>query len=169
MPPAGNAIRGACTGAGIAGIAAGCAGMAAMLPGAAAGAIGAIGIGGSSALARTLSPIAQPLFIASAILFILGALACSRLVAAAAVTGSTLLYLSMFQLASSATTNGHGSMSTMSMQQTHSRPATLHAERVTFYLGLASLAVGLGLTIWRRRRRACRPLLRLPQPSIVRR
>ena len=42
--------------------------MAAMLPGAAAGALGALGITGSSALARTLSPVAQPLFIGSAVL-----------------------------------------------------------------------------------------------------
>jgi len=66
---------------GAAGVVGGCAGMVAMLPGATAGALGAIGIGGSSALARTLSPVAQPLFIASAILVLLGALACSRLVA----------------------------------------------------------------------------------------
>jgi len=41
---------------GAAGVAAGCAGVVAMLPGAAAG---AIGISGSSALARTLSPVAE--------------------------------------------------------------------------------------------------------------
>lgn len=128
MPPAATVTRRACTGIGVAGVAAGCAGMAAMLPGGAAAALGAIGIGSSSALARTLSPVAEPLFVASAILVIVGALACSRLVAAA-VTGSALLYLSMFQLASADSTSGGSSMSMMSMQQhPHQGSAALHAQ-----------------------------------------
>ena len=61
---------------GAVGVAAGCVGMVAMLPGAAAGVLGAIGIGGSGALARALSPGAEPLFIGSAVLVVVGALAC---------------------------------------------------------------------------------------------
>ena len=71
------------------GVAAGCAGMVAMLPGAAAGVLGAIGISGSSALARAVSPVAEPLFIVSAVLVIVGALACGRLVAQLSVAGIT--------------------------------------------------------------------------------
>lgn len=154
-----HAGRRTCNAAGIAGIAAGCAGMVAMLPSAAAGALGAIGVGGSGVLARTLSPVAEPLFIASAILIIVGALACSRLVALAAVGGGTLLYLSMFQLAAGGTA-GSGSMSMASMQQ-HG-PRSLHAEPASFYTGLALVVAALGLSVWRRRRRSCRPLLRSP-------
>ena len=150
---------------GAAGVAAGCAGMVAMMPGAAAGVLGAIGISGSSALARTLSPIAEPLFIASAVLVIVGALACGRLVALLAVAGSVLLYLSMFQLASGRSTGG--SMSMMTMQRPHR--ASLQAEPVSFYVGLALLLSGFALSFWRRRRRQCRPLLRLPQPLTARR
>ncbi|SRR6266498_762669 len=163
MPQSGNAVHRACTSAGIAGVA---AGFAAMLPGAAAGVLGAIGIGGSSALARTLSPAAEP--------------SSSRPQSASPPAPSpaaasspwpprrhTLLYLSMFQLASGNTTNG--SMSMTSMQQPQNEATTLHAEPATFYLGVALFAAALGLTIWRRHRRACRPILRLPQPSIARR
>lgn len=113
------------TSVGAVGVAAGCAGMVAMLPGAAAGVLGAIGISGSSALARTLSPVAEPLFIASAVLVIVGALACGQLVALPAVAGSALLYLWMFQLSSGGSTSG-GSMSTMTMQGPHH--ASLHTE-----------------------------------------
>lgn len=149
-----------CASAGTAGLVAGCAGMAAMLPGAAAGALGAIGIGGSGVLARTFAPVAEPLFIASASLVVVAALACSRLVAASAVAGSTLLYLSMFQLASRA---GGASMSMTSMQQ--SGRTAPHAEHFSFYAGLALLATAFALSLWRRRRHACRPLLRWPQLS----
>ena len=154
------------TSVGAVGVAAGCAGMVAMLPGAAAGVLGAIGISGSSALARTLSPVAEPLFIVSGVLVIVGALACGRLVAQLSVAGSILLYLSMFQLASGGSKSG-GSMSTMTMQGPHH--ATLHAEPVSFYLGLALLLVAFAFSFWRRRRRECRPLLRLPQPLTARR
>lgn len=166
MPPTGNAVRRACAGAGAAGVAAGCAGMVAMLPGAVAGALGAIGISGSSALARTLSPVAEPLFIASALLLVLGALACSRLVALLTVAGSTLLYLSMFQLASGGTQSGGGSMSMMSMQRPHDGSSALQADATSFYLGLALLVVALALSVWRRRRRACRPVVRLPRLAL---
>ena len=122
------------TSVGAVGVAAGCVGMVAMLPGAAAGALGAIGISGSSALARALSPVAEPLFIVSAVLVVVGALACGRLVALLSVAGTALLYLSMFQLASGESRSG-SSMSTMTPQGTHH--ASLHAEAVSFYLGLA--------------------------------
>jgi hypothetical protein len=134
--------------------------MVAMLPGAAAGALGAIGISGSSAFARTLSPVAERLFIASAVLVIVGALTCGRVVALLSVAGTVLLYLSMFQLASRGSTSV-GSMSMMTMQRPHN--ASLHAEPVSFYLGLALLLVTFALGIWRRRQRECRPLLRLPR------
>jgi uncharacterized protein YjiS (DUF1127 family) len=166
MPRAADGIRRACTTAGIAGVAASCAGMASMLPAAAAAALGAVGIGGSSALARALSSIAQPLFIASAVLLLLGALACSRLVSLLTASGSGLLYLSMFQLAAG-TPTGAGSRSAMSMQHPQ-HPAALHAEPVAFYAGLAILVSALALSLWRRRRRECRPLLRLPQRSLAR-
>lgn len=151
---------------GAVGVAAGCAGMVAMLPGAAAGALGAVGISGSSALARTLSPAAEPLFIVSAILVILGAIACSRLVAVLAVAGSVFLYLSMFQLASGGSTSA-GSMSMMGMQRTHD--AVLHAEPMSFYLGLALLLSAFAFSFWRRRRRQCKPLFRLREPLTARR
>jgi hypothetical protein len=154
------------TSVGAVGVAAGCAGMVAMLPGAAAGVLGAIGISGSSALAQTLSPVAEPLFIASGILVIVGALACGRLVALLSLTGCVLLYLSMFQLASGGGSGG-GSMSMMNMQKAHH--ASPRAEPVSFYLGLALLLVAFTLSFWRRRRRECRPLIRLPQPQTARR
>jgi hypothetical protein len=154
------------TSVGAVGVAAGCAGMVGMLPGAAAGVLGAIGISGSDALARALSPVAEPLFIVSGVLVIVGALACGRLVALLSVGGTALLYLSMFQLASDRSTGG-GSMSMMTTQRPHH--ASLHAEPMSFYLGLALLLSAFAFSFWRRRRRACRPLLRLSQPLTVRR
>ena len=148
------------TSVGAVGVAAGCAGMVAMLPGAAAGVLGAIGISGSSAFAWALSPIAEPLFIVSAVLVIVGALACGRLVAQLSVTGTALLYLSMFQLASGGSTGG----GSMSMMTTHRHHASVHAEPVSFYVGLALLLSAFAFSLWRRRRGTCRPLLRLPQP-----
>jgi hypothetical protein len=142
-----------------AGVVAGCASMAAMLPGAIAGALGAVGITGASAIARTLSPVAEPLYVGSATLVVLGALACGRLVTLLAVNGSVLLYLSMFQLATGGTTNG----SSMSGMATHPNPnGKLHADPLSFYLGLAFLVTAFALSTWRRHRLACRPLLRLP-------
>lgn len=163
MPAETGLVRRACGGAGALGIAAGCAGMVAMLPGAIAGALGAIGITGSSALARTLSPVAEPLFIASAVLLLFAALTCGRLVSLLAFAGSTLLYLSMFQLASGG--NSGGSMSMMSMQQPHDGSAAVEADATSFYAGLALLVAALGLSIWRRHRRECRPVVRLPSPA----
>src|SRR6516164_1757463 len=88
------------------GVGLGCAAMVSMLPGAAASVLSVVGITGSSGLAIALAGIAEPLFIASAALVLISALACSRLVAALSAAGVTLLYLSMFQLATSAATGG---------------------------------------------------------------
>lgn len=145
---------------GTAGIGLGCAGMTAMLPTAATGALGAIGITGSGALARTLSPIAEPLFVGSAALIVLSALACSRLVVILAATGAVLLYLSMFQLATGGARRRTSSMSMMAMQPHHQ--SALHANAATFYLGLAVLIGAARLRLWRRRRHHCRPILRIP-------
>jgi hypothetical protein len=154
---------------GAAGVALGCAGMAAMLPGVAAGALGAVGMTGSSALARTLSPVAQPLFIASAVLIVVSALACSRLVVALSGAGVVLLYLSMFQLATSGAAGNGGSMTMTAMQQPHHPGSTLHANAATFYLGLVLLVGAAALRVWRRRRHECRPVLRIPQLGAARR
>lgn len=133
--------------------------MVAMLPGAVAGALGVVGITGASAIARTFSPVAEPLYIGSATLVVLGALACSRLVTLMAISGSVLLYLSMFQFASGGTMNG-SAMSGMVTQTNHQ--SKLHADPLSFYLGLAFLLTAFGLSIWRRRRQKCQPLLRVP-------
>lgn len=132
-----------------------------MLPGVATGVLGAIGITGASALARTLSPIAEPLFIASAALILTSALVCSRLVAAISGTGAMLLYLSMFQLATGATARP-GSMSMMAMQSNHPGSAP-HANTPTFWLGLVMLVAAAALRTWRRHRHQCRPVLRIAQ------
>lgn len=148
---------------GAVGVVAGCAGMASMLPGIAAGALGAVGITGSGVLARTLSPIAEPLFIGSAVLVILGALACSRLVAALGIGGSVLRYRSMFQLAS----GGHAGPSSMATMTSAHQHTALHAEPASFYWGLSLLVVAFGLSTRRRHRHECRPLLR-PLPLFAR-
>ena len=137
--------------------------MAAMLPSAATGALGALGSTGSSAVARTLSPITEPLFIGSAVLILLSAFACSRLVATLTAAGAALPYLSMFQLATGGAT-GRGSassMSMMAMQPPHHQSAP-HTNAPTFYLGLALLIAAATLRLWRRRRHQCRPVLRIP-------
>lgn len=145
---------------GAAGVTLGCAGMASMLPGVAVGALGAVGITGSGALARTLSPVAQPLFILSAALILISALACSRLVATLSGAGLALLYLSMFQLAAGGAAGNGGSMSMTAMQHAGS---TLHANPQTFYLGLVLLLSAVALRLWRRRRHQCRPVFRIAQ------
>lgn len=159
--------RRACNAGGAVGVAAGCAAMVSMLPGAVAGALGVIGITGSGAFARTLSPIAEPLFVASAILLVVAALTCGRLVAALSVGGSLVLYLSMFQLAASDASPGRSSdsMSMMSMQQTHDATAasSFRADAPTFYLGLALIVCAFAVSVWRRRRHRCRPVVRLPR------
>ena len=134
-----------------------------MLPGIAAGVLGAVGLTGSGVLARTLSPIAEPLFIGSSVLVVVGALACSRLVAVLAIGGSALLYLSMFQLAS----GGHGGAASMATMTGAHQHTVAHTDSAAFYFGLALLAVAFGLSARRRRRHECRPLLR-PFPLVAR-
>jgi hypothetical protein len=145
----------------------GCAAMVSMLPGAAVSLLGVIGITGSSALAITLGHVAEPLFIASAALILISALACSRLVALLSGAGATLLYLSMFQLATGAA-SGAGSMSMTAMRQSHHASA-LHANAATFYLGLVMLVSAAALAAWRRHRHLCQPLIRIPQLRVARR
>jgi hypothetical protein len=153
----------------VAGVALGCAGMASMLPGVAVGALGALGITGSSALARTVSPVAQPLFVVSAALILISALACSRLVVALSGAGLVLLYLSMFQLATGGAAGDGGSMSMTAMQQPQHAGPTLHANAPTFYLGLVLLLSAVALRLWRRRRHQCRPVFRIAQLGAARR
>jgi hypothetical protein len=136
--------------------------MASMLPGVAVGALGAVGITGSGALARTLSPVAQPLFIASAALIVISALACSRLVVALSGAGVVLLYLSMFDLVTGAAGEA-GSMSMTDMRPSHHPGSALHANAATFYLGLVLLVSAAVLRVWRRGRQECQPLLRIPR------
>ena len=136
-----------------------------MLPNAITGVLGVVGVTGSDALARTLSPVAEPLFIGSGALILIGALVCSRLVVLLAAAGTTLLYLSMFQLASGATRGG-GSMSMMSTQ--HRASSSLHADVTTFYVGLIVLVAALVLAAWRRNRRACNPVIALPRMVVLR-
>lgn len=140
------------------GVAAGCAGMVAMLPGAVASALGLVGITGSSAFARTLSPVAEPLFLASAAFLVVGALLCSRLVTLLAVAGTALLYLSMWVLPSGAPA-GMAGMSAMTSSQQLAR-----AEPASFFSGLALVIASLAMSVWRRRKARCRPLLALPRP-----
>jgi hypothetical protein len=141
--------------------------MVAMLPRAAAGVLSVVGITASSGLAVTLGRVAEPLFIASAGLILPSALACSRLVVALSGAGATLIYLSMFQLATGNTTSG-GSMSMMAMHQPH-QASTVHANAATFYTGLLMLVSAAALAAWRRHRHTCRPLLRIPELRAARR
>jgi hypothetical protein len=136
--------------------------MVSMLPGATASVLGVVGITGSSGLAIALAAVAQPLFIASAILVLISALACSRLVAALSSAAVALLYLSMFQLATSTATGGSGSMSMTAMQHS-GQAASTHTNTPTFYLGLLLFISSAALAAWRRHAHKCRPLLRLPQ------
>src|SRR5438093_1108151 len=142
---------------GTTGTAVGCAAMAASLPAGIAGAFGSVGISGTGVFARALGGAARPLFIASAILLIAGALACSRLVAALVSIGGLLLYLSMFELAHGGG-GGGGSMSVMAMNHTH---GAARADSITFCAGLGALLLSIMLQFWRRRRGTCRPVLRL--------
>jgi hypothetical protein len=143
------------------GVGLGCAAMVSMLPGAAANALSVLGITGSSALAVTFARVAEPLFIASVVLILISALACSRLVTFLSAAGATLLYLSMFQLASGTSAPG-GAMSMMAVHPAH-QATVMHANAPTFYLGLITLISSAALAAWRRHRHQCQPLLRLPQ------
>ncbi|MHB8659626.1 MAG: hypothetical protein ACYC91_17090 [Solirubrobacteraceae bacterium] len=140
-----------------------------MLPGVAVGALGALGITGSSALARTLSPVAQPLFVVSAALVLISALACSRLVVALSSAGLVLLYLLMFGLSTGGAAGDGSSMSMTAMHQPNHAGSTLHANVPTFYLGLVLLLSAVALRLWRRRRGQCRPVFRIAQLGAVRR
>jgi hypothetical protein len=151
---------------GVAGIVLGCAAMVSMLPAAAAGVLGTLGITGSSALARTLSPVAEPLFIASAALILISALTCSRLVVVLSAAGSVLLYLSMFQLATVASTGTASDPGPTSMMGIHE---SAQADAPTFYLGLVLLVVAAGLAAWRRHRHECQPVLGFPPLHAARR
>ena len=136
--------------------------MVSMLPGATASLLSVVGITGSSGLAIALAGVAEPLFIASAVLVLISALACSRLVAVLSAAGVTLLYLSMFQLAGSTSTGDGGTMSMMVMH--HPRhPSGVHANAPMFYLGLVMLISSAVLAAWRRHQHRCRPLLHIPQ------
>ena len=138
---------------GAAGTAIGCAAMAASLPAAVATALGSIGLGGSSLLARSLGAAARPLFIVSALLLILGALGCSRLVTAFAASGVVLLYLSMFELAG-------GDGGTMNMNTMARGQAAVRADAPSFYGGLAAVVLALVVQLARRHNQTCKPLLR---------
>jgi len=142
------------TALGTTGTTVGCAAMAASLPTGIGGVFGSLGIGGSGFFARVLGDAARPLFIASAILLIAGALACSRLVATLATVAGLLLYLSMFEL-------DHGGSGSMSMMTTSRGHGGARADAVTFYAGVAALLLSITLQAWRRRRGSCRPVLRL--------
>ncbi|MBA3736728.1 MAG: hypothetical protein H0W90_16320 [Actinobacteria bacterium] len=141
---------------GAAGTVLGCTAMAASLPAGIAGVVGSLGITGSSALVDTLGSAARPLFIASAVLLIAGALTCSRIVATLAAAGALLLYLSMFELARGRD-GGRGSMTMTAMNHAN---GVAQADAVTFYAGLGALLLSITLQAWRRRRGTCRPLLR---------
>ena len=146
-----------------AGVGLGCAAMVSMLPGAAASVLSVVGITASSGLAVALAGVAEPLFIASAVLVFISALACSRLVAILSAAGVTLLYLSMFQLTSAgARGSGGGSMSMSAMTHSAQTPS-VHANAPMFFLGIVALIGSAVLAAWRRHRRRCQPLLRIPE------
>ncbi len=138
----------------------GCAAMAAVLPGAIASVLGVIGITGSSAFARTLAPAAEPLFIVSAVMLVLGGLFCSKVVTLLLASGSALLYVSMFELAS-----GGGKGGGMMAMTNSAHTAGSHADAPTFYSGLSLLAATMAASLWRRRRAYCRPVLRLSRAA----
>lgn len=123
--------------------------MAAMLPGAAASLFGALGLAGSSVIGRALVPVAEPLFVVSALFLIAGALACSWLVTIMAGGGSVLAYLSMFVL-----TTGPGT--TMAHMGSMGRS---RANGVMFIVGAVLIVGSFVVPPVRRRRGACSPVL----------
>lgn len=144
---------------GLTGGAVGCAAMVSMLPGAAASALGALGVTGSSAFARTLSPIAEPFFVGSAIGLTLGALACSRFVTVMSAAGAGLLYLSMWVLPSAGSSNPPGAMTNMTAAATKHGGGVVQADTSTFWTGLALVIGSFALSAWYRRGKRCRPLV----------
>lgn len=142
---------------GTAGTGVGCAAMVASLPTGIAGVLGSVGVSGSGAFARALGGAARPLFVVSALLLIVGALACSRVVTALAALAGLLLYLSMFEL-------GHG-VGAGSDSMTAMGHGAARADSLTFYAGLGALLLSITFQIWRHRRGTCRPVLRLRRAS----
>ena len=134
---------------GAAGAVVGCGAMAAMLPGVTASVFGGLGLAGSSVVGRALDPVAEPLFIVSAVLVIVGALACSWLATVLAGGGSVLAYLSMFVL----TTGGSSSMADMGAMD------GAHANGALFVVGAALLVASFVVPLVRRRRETCSPVL----------
>ena len=152
------------TALGLVGNVVGCSAMAAALPGTVASAFGAVGITGSGVFARTLAPAAEPLFIVSAVMLVFGGLLCSKVVTALLASGSALLYVSMFVLASG------GSMGDGMMAMTSARHTTAasQADALTFYAGLSLLALTIAAGVWRRRHAECRPVVKLSRSPALR-
>ncbi len=138
---------------GVLGSVLGCTAMAASLPATTAGLLGAIGVTGSGLLAQTLAPVAEPLFIGSAVLLAVGGLACSRLVALLVGSAGGLLYILMFVLPAGA----GGAMTAMTSSHAHAS----RADPTSFYTGAGLLLAAVTLNAWRRRRKSCHPILRL--------
>lgn len=122
--------------------------MTAMLPAVAASTFAAIGLTGSTVVGRKLAAVAEPLFVVSAVLLMIGALACSRLATGLAATGSICAFVGMFVLTDGATMAGMGSMG----------PSSPTAEAL-FYLGAALIAASFATTALRRHRRSCTPVV----------
>ncbi len=134
---------------GAVGAVSGCGAMAAMLPGVTASAFGGLGLAGSSVIGQALVPVAEPLFVVSAVLMVVGALACSWLVTVMAGVGSALAYLSMFVL----TTGGGSSMASMGTT------GGAHANGLMFVVGTALIVGSFVVPRVRRRRGTCSPVL----------
>ena len=134
---------------GAAGAVVGCGAMAAMLPGVTASIFGGLGLAGSSVAGRALDPVAEPLFIVSAVLMIVGALACSWLATVLAGSGSVLAFLSMFVL----TTGGSSRMADMGAMTGD------HANGPMFLVGMALLVASFVVPLVRRRRGTCSPVV----------
>lgn len=118
-----------------------CLPMVGMLPGGVAGVLGLVGLGASSGVAiwlsTNLAPVGAPLLLASTMVLAAASLACSRLAVSAALSGGTLMYLSMYVLV-----RGDG--------------ATTSA---LFYPGLALFLGSYMVPAVQRRRRGCRPMV----------
>ncbi|MCU4186470.1 hypothetical protein K6U06_19030 [Acidiferrimicrobium sp. IK] len=135
-------------GVGALGAVAGCASMTAMLPGLAASMFAAVGLATSTAAGRALATVAEPLFVVSAVLMVLGALACSRLAILLAAAGCVAAFVGMFVLTSVA-----------AMARTGSMGATPPAAETLFYMGAALIVASFATTLVRRRRRSCAPVV----------
>ncbi|MDQ2728961.1 MAG: hypothetical protein M3Y91_14140 [Actinomycetota bacterium] len=89
-----------------------------------------------------------PLFVVSALLLIVGALACSRLATAAALGGCVFAYVGMFVLADGASMGGMGAMGGSSA-----------ASKTVLSLGAVLVVASFVITPLRRRRGTCAPVL----------